>query len=376
NFAGPAPFFTRMARDFKTTVPLLGQITTAITLLSASLGLAIGPLAERFGYRRLITGGMIAVAVNLIGTALAPSYSLILGLAVIGGLGDAALFGLPLAIASTYFTGAARRRAISWTMTALPASGVAGIPLLTLLGGAAGWRVAIGCAGVIALVAAGLTARWLPGQALAPVEPFRLRTLLHVYLPLVRKRSLLLLYGANGLRMAGWIGLLAYLGAFLTEVRGFGTGSVSAAYFVVGLGAVCGGLAATRLGAIQPRTVVVMTSLALAPLCWVLFLSPLGTLATIALLAPLAVAAFTAGVGIALMLADETATGAASVMVLNGSVLNVGAALGVALGGLLLATGGYTALGMVLPFLVLIAAGLIWSWRSSLDSTDGSEASG
>jgi predicted MFS family arabinose efflux permease len=44
-------------------------------------------------------------------------------------------------------------------------------------------------------------------------------------------------------------------------------------------------------------------------------------------------------------------------MVLNGSVINLGAAVGAAVGGGLLALGGYTALGLGLPVFAFAAAG-------------------
>jgi predicted MFS family arabinose efflux permease len=51
-------------------------------------------------------------------------------------------------------------------------------------------------------------------------------------------------------------------------------------------------------------------------------------------------------------------------MVLNGTVLNLGTAGGAILGGALIAFGGYTALGIGLPFFSLVAAALAW-WPGS-----------
>jgi len=57
-------------------------------------------------------------------------------------------------------------------------------------------------------------------------------------------------------------------------------------------------------------------------------------------------------------------------MVLNGSVLNVGAAIGLGLGGLLLAVGGYGALGVGLPLFAFFAAGLILAFRPGPAAVD------
>jgi predicted MFS family arabinose efflux permease len=48
-------------------------------------------------------------------------------------------------------------------------------------------------------------------------------------------------------------------------------------------------------------------------------------------------------------------------MVLNGSIFNLGSALGGALGGLLLTLGGFTALGLGLPLFALAASLCAWS---------------
>ncbi len=128
NFAAASPFFPEIGRDLDTTAPLLSQVTTALTLLSPVLGLGVGPLADRYGYRRLIAGGVVAVACNLLGMGLAPGYPALLMLALVGGLGDAVLFGLPLAIAGTHFIGPARHRTVCWISAAFPSGTVMAFP--------------------------------------------------------------------------------------------------------------------------------------------------------------------------------------------------------------------------------------------------------
>src|SRR5688500_2394089 len=114
NFFAPTPFYPQMARDLQTTVPLLGQVVTLMALISAALGLLAGPLADRYGYRWPLVMGLLAIAVGLLGTGLAPSYPVLLGLGVVMGFGDALAYSLPFAIAATHFSDVAQRRAIAW----------------------------------------------------------------------------------------------------------------------------------------------------------------------------------------------------------------------------------------------------------------------
>ena len=55
-------FLAVIARDLETTVPLLGQTATASLLCAAFFGLAVGPLADRYGRRRLLLVGLAGVA--------------------------------------------------------------------------------------------------------------------------------------------------------------------------------------------------------------------------------------------------------------------------------------------------------------------------
>src|SRR5688500_2068818 len=51
------PFLPVIVRDLGTSVPLLGQTATGTLLWAAVLGLVVGPLADRYGHRRLLLVG-------------------------------------------------------------------------------------------------------------------------------------------------------------------------------------------------------------------------------------------------------------------------------------------------------------------------------
>lgn len=361
NFAASAPFFPQIADDLDTSVSLLGQVPSTMTFLSAVLGLAVGPLADRYGYRRLMILGVVAVACNLIGTGFAPTYETLLVLAIIGGLGDAILFGLPLAIAGTYFTGDARRRAISWTSAALPVGVIAGVPLVAAIGGAVGWRGMFVSIGLLTLASAWLTALFLPGDIRRDDGRFALAMLWAAYQPLVRNRSLLVLYGVSGLRAMCWIGLATYVGAFLIDELQLGSNGVALAFMASGVGVFLGSLlAGSRFVHVPLRPLVAWTTGVQGVVAGAAFVLPLGIAPVVLLFAFSGFLGAFSLIGLTTLLATETTAGVGTTMVLNGSVMNLGTAAGAAVGGLLLAVGGYQALGLGLPLFAFMAALLMW----------------
>jgi DHA1 family inner membrane transport protein len=355
NFFAPTPFYPQMAHDLQTTVPLLGQVVTLMALISAGLGLFIGPLADRYGYRWPLVMGLLAIAAGLLGTGLAPTYPVLLGLGVVMGFGDALAFSIPFAIAATHFSGVAQRRAIAWTIGALSTAPIIGVPLLAAVGGLTNWRVALAAAGVTWFVAA-----VLPADRLHPVSRLHVRSLLMAYTPLLHHPPSLRFLAVSALRGMWWVGLLTYMGAFLGTVVGFSPPHVGLVYALAGGAYTAGSIAAGNLmGGLSPRLVVALSSVIGGVLVTPMFLFPLPWVVLPLLLAS-SVAAAICSVSVVALLADESPAGAGTTMVLNGSVLNLGTAGGAILGGALIAFGGYTALGIGLPLFALAAAFLAW----------------
>jgi predicted MFS family arabinose efflux permease len=364
NFFAPTPFYPQMAHDLQTTVPLLGQVVTLMALISAGLGLLAGPLADRYGYRWPLVVGLLAIAVGLLGTGLAPTYPVLLGLGVVMGCGDALAYSLPFAIAATYFSGSAQRRAIGWTIGALSTAPIIGVPLLTAVGGLTNWRVALAAAGVAALGVAWFVAAVLPADRLHPSSRLRVGALLAAYTPLLKHPPSLRFLGVSALRGMWWVGLLTYMGAFLGTVVGFSPQHVGLVYALAGGAYTAGSITAgSLLGGLSPRPVVAISSVIGGVLVAPMFLFPIPWV-VLPLLLVASGAASICSVSVVALLADESPAGAGTTMVLNGSVLNLGTAGGAVLGGALIAFGGYAALGIGLPLFALVAAALAW-WPGS-----------
>ena len=368
-FVIPPLFFPQMASELQVGVPLLGQIMSAMLGLSVVLGLVIGPLSDRSGYRRLIVVGLVASAICFLVFGLAPAFLLLLLASVAGAVADAGVLGPSFAIAGTAFTGTAAKRAIGWTTAAQAGSAIVGVPLLAAIGTAAGWRMAFIVAGLAALAGVILATAWLPRDHRRPTEPLRVDALVAPYRPLLRHGGMRRLYGATMLGAVCWMGMLTYLGAFLAEALGLGTGHVGLAYMGAGTGYCLGSLVVGGpLARIRAQSLVVLGYLAGAGLVALAFSGRVGTAGAVVAVAGASLMWGMEGVAMTAVLTAETPSGAGTTMTLSSSLFNLGAAGGGVIGGLLLALSGYEALAVGLPVFALGAA--LLSWRSASVGTE------
>jgi predicted MFS family arabinose efflux permease len=369
-FVVPPIFFSQMAADLRVSVPLLGQIMTAMLGLSVVLGLVFGPLSDRSGFRRLIVVGLVASAICFLVLGLSPTFLLLLLASVAGAVTDAGVLGPSFAFAGTAFSGTAARRAIGWTQAAQSGSAIVGVPVLAAVGAAAGWRVAFVAAGLAALVGVALATAWLPRDHRESTAPLRVEALLAPYRPLLRHGGMRRLYGATMLGAVCWMGMLTYLGAFLAEALGLGTGHVGLAYMGAGAGYCLGSLVVGGpLARIRAQSLVVLGFLAGAGLVALAFSGRVGTTGAVVAVAGATLMWGVEGVAMTTVLTAETPSGAGTTMTLSGSLFNLGAAGGGVIGGLLLASSGYQALAVGLPVFALSAS--LLSWRSAPVLGDG-----
>ena len=153
------------------------------------------------------------------------------------------------------------------------------------------------------------------------------------------------------------MGAILYLGALFSERHGFGTGEVGLVYLASGVGYLAGSAAAgSWLGGSAPRATYAATTIGSGALFGLAFAVPFGAGVAVACVTLASLLAPFGWVTLAAMLSSETPAGQATTMVLAVSVYSLGAAIGGAAGGLLLAWGGYAALGVGLAVFAAAAA--------------------
>lgn len=350
------PFLVEIARDLNTTVPLLGQVTTVSVIFGALIGLVAGPLADHYGPRRLLLAGVVSLTFSAVGVILAGSLSILLLIRLLTGIGMAILPGVSLAIAGSQFHGDERRKAMSWTVAAIPSPTIIGMPVVAVIGDLAGWRYAFGLVAGVSLASLFLVRVALPADAPIPVEPFRMRTIMNSYRPLLHHLPTLTIFGASVLRALCWIGSLTYISAYLIEEKGLSVSGFGAMAIVFGVGYVAG----SRFGCFDLRTLCGISTAIMALMMALIYTLPFGIWPIVPLFLT---ASFVAGMGwvaLTTLLVSQTPATAATTMVFNWAIFNLGSGLGSLIGGIVLATGGYSAIGVVLPAFAVIAAVLIW----------------
>lgn len=366
-----APFYVEVARDLDTTVPVLGQVVTAAILASGLLALIIGPLADHYGYRRVLLTGVLGLVVSAIGAALAPSFPVLLVSRLIGGVSQGALNMVALAAAGTLFHGPARRRAMSWAVASVAAPTIVGVPAVAALGDRVGWRWPFAIVAAVAIAGFILVRACLPRDASLTERPrFQPGSIVSVYRTLLRHRPTVSLFAVATLRAMTWVGMLTYLGAFWVDVKGLSVGGAGLVLGIGGSGYICGSIAAGgRLGRFDLRLLVAGMTATMALFFGLLYILPFGVVVLATMMFIAGAAGAIGWVALTTLLVGGTPAAVATTMALNSALFNLGGSLGSLGGGVLLAAGGYGALGVGLPIFALASAALIWQPRREQNPT-------
>jgi len=354
------PFLPVMADELGTTVPVVGQAATVPLFVAAVAGLAAGPLADFFGFKPVAITGMLLIAGSAFGVGIATSFEILLAARVLAGLGAGATVGTALAFVGSAHDYDNRQRALSIVAAAFSVSAVLGIPLLTVIERAGGWRGAMLTIGVAGLLLAAVLARYLLGpNREIPVAWPGVPAILRAYLPLVRDfRMIAVFLGIVAVGM-GTIGSVTYIGAYFVDSYGTSTGRVGLVLALAG-GSYTAGSILGGANVFDPR--VRGTTLGLGLLgglaIWTVFGLQSGPVVALAALVVAFVIAGLLNIMCVTVLSYESNAGAATTMALQASVTNLGSAAGVAIGGLILGVSSYSALA-VFAAVAFVVAGLI-----------------
>lgn len=229
------PLLALIAGGFGASVAAAAPVVAGFTLAYGLAQLVLGPLGDRLGKLRLISGCMVLYGAATLASAFAPSLaSLTLARAVSGAFAGGLI---PVAIAligdrTSYET---RQATLGRFMTGMVLANLTTAPLAGVAGDAIGWRPVFGLLGALSLAAA--APLWREAARSPPVAHARGPSAIARYVMLLRRpaaRRVLLLVGFEG---ALAFGAPPFIGAFLVEGYGLSFTVAGLLLGAAGLGA-------------------------------------------------------------------------------------------------------------------------------------------
>ncbi|RZS37696.1 DHA1 family inner membrane transport protein [Herbihabitans rhizosphaerae] len=248
----------QVAAEFQVSIPLAGYLVTGY-----ALGVVLGApvmtaLSTRVSRKRMLMGLMVLfIAGNLL-SALAPTFELMLAGRIVASLNHGAFFGIGAVVAAELVAPDKRAGAIAMMFTGMTVSNVVGVPLGTMVGQTAGWRVTFGIVALIGVVGLLGVAKLVPD--LPKPEGVRLRHELAAF----RNAQVLLAMAMTVLGFGGVFAAITYIAPMMVDVAGYQESSVTWLLVLFGLGMVVGNLIGGRYAdrALMPMLYVSLSGLA------------------------------------------------------------------------------------------------------------------
>jgi DHA1 family inner membrane transport protein len=119
-----------------------GWLITAYALGVVVGAPTIAALAARFPRKQLLLWLLVSFTLATVASALLPTFELVLVARFVAGLPHGAYFGIATLVAASLMGEGKRGRGVAIVLSGLTIANVIGVPLITLLGQQAGWRIA------------------------------------------------------------------------------------------------------------------------------------------------------------------------------------------------------------------------------------------
>jgi MFS transporter, DHA1 family, inner membrane transport protein len=337
------PLLVPLASAFDTSVAAAGQLAAAIGITWGITAPLVGPVSDIYGRRTVALVGVATIAAGTIGSLLVWDYWGLLGCRLLTGVGAAMIPPNSMATIADHFAPEERGRPMSIMVSSWNFSYVVGLPAVAALGAFGGWRPPFIVVG--ALLAALLAWHWyaFPEGATAP----RALGFGSHFNAVMRVPALWFVLVANVLFRTASFAIFTYLVAFLVAAYGVNQGGTALPLALVGIGAMLGSLFGGYLAGKPQRLVLAALGLFGGGLGIAIAfdadLSPWG--------AAMAGCAGTLMLGVFepvswVLIAELAGQSRATANGLLATSNQLGVIGGGSVGGLVLAFGGFTALGL------------------------------
>lgn len=319
----------------------IAQAGWLITLYAAGVVVGaptIAGVVAKYPRHRVMVFLALALTLGNALTLVLPTFELVAASRFLAALPHGAYFGIGALVAADVLGPGKRAQGVAFVLTGLTIANVVGVPLGTFLGQQFGWRAAFLVVAAIFALATVAIALTVPHHA---GEPSRtLRAELRVF----GIGQVWFALGIGAIGFGGFFAVYSYVATLVTEAAGSPQWAVPIVLVVAGVGMTIGNLVGGRLADRDLRRSLMGGLLALAVVQALLALTA-GWIVAVGLFVFL-VGFFSSALSptIQTRLMDVAGDNQSIAAALNHSALNMGNALGAALGGAVIAAGlGYVA---------------------------------
>ena len=330
-----------IADDLSMTTAQAGWILTSYALAYSVLSPILVAATGAIGRRRVLTIGLAIFAVAALISALAPDETMLFAARVLASAGAGMFTPVAAAVGAGLSSPERRARALAAVFFGLTLAQVIGVPAGSFIAYTFGWRMAFLVVALLALPC--IWAIWVRVPAGLSFQPVSLKDLRAT----LRNGPIMIAVLFTATFLSAIYIVFTYLAPLLTETMGFGRNGITAALVVSGLGAVVGniygGILADRIGAFRTLLSLSVLQVLTLPLFSTLPWSHAALIALIFCWSTFGWSFMAAQQARLLTLAPESAS---VVLSLNAAAIYVGAAIGAAIGGVVLSTFSLSALGV------------------------------
>ena len=337
-----------IGESFGQAVGVTGQIRTAASIVGVLAALLISVLSLRFRSKTLLVGGLGVLVAATVGSALAPSFSLLLMIYALTGVAGSLVGPMAFTLVAEYFPPEQRTDAISWIITGMSAANLIGSPIIGYISGFVGWRGSfLWFVLPVSLLGLFLAVRFIPsGQRSDPGGRGGGAGVMEGFRGVLTNASAVSCLTGTALIASAYMAMVSYAPSYFREQFGFSTAYASyvvigsSVFFILGT-RICGRLV-SRYG--RKAMMLWPTLLAAASIFAYLNTQNVGvSLAARFLGSTFSAIVFTAANSLTL---EQLPRFRGTVMSLSQASFSLGGVLGSGLGGLVVLLSGYGAMGL------------------------------
>src|SRR4051812_17411083 len=159
----PVGLLPAIGATFTVTDSVTGLLVSLYAVMVAVLAVPLTVATSRFARKPLLLTTLACYALSNVLVAAAPSFAVVAVGRTLGGVTHALFFSLVIGYSPRLVSGAHVGRALALAGSGASAGLILGVPLLTSLGAAAGWRTSFAALAVLSVLTFFLVVRVLPG---------------------------------------------------------------------------------------------------------------------------------------------------------------------------------------------------------------------